>query len=549
MTLHLHPRCARSCHSLLLGVFALLGTSCQHLLTTEESTDLRNHVIMIRAAGTAEDPLYGLTVGHGGLQEKEQLPLAPQLEQIEKNFATYPRGKDGKLHLLVFVHGGLHTTGGSCDMYRQLIAPMKADGYYPIFIVWNSDLYSSYWEHLVTVRQGEEHKFYGKLTAPFLLPIDLASALIRTPVVWTNQIYNDWQTTEYEASPQNLVHTFVEHSLREENPDGFRLGEDYRTRIERGVYFGFYVLTFPIKLATSPIVDGFGGKAWASMLRRTDTMYHPPTSEDIFKTISTVDGDHTIAPENKDPAKKQAFQEWYMQEANPGAMWIFSRRLRDWSKHLDCDIELYGHSMGTIVLNRLLQEVPDIKVSRIGYLAAACSSQDWENSVLRYMLSEQGQKTEFYSVSLHRMREQSERNPGDYLDLTPRGSLLTWIDDFLTDPNTISKRTFGSWENALRVVPEFANKVVLPVGETTAVAAVPQTTALVPATNDTRIHLHSLDALKGSPFRANNDQPQKHGDFIEWPFWKMDFLWPDDNLHMPQRLVAVPAKVLPDDKH
>jgi hypothetical protein len=51
-----------------------------------------------------------------------------------------------------------------------------------------------------------------------------------------------------------------------------------------------------------------------------------------------------------------------------------------------------------------------------------------------------------------------------------------------------------------------------------------------------RVHLHCLDAADISFLNREDSQPQKHGDFTEWAFWRDEFLWPDHNSQMPARL-------------
>jgi hypothetical protein len=86
------------------------------------------------------------------------------------------------------------------------------------------------------------------------------------------------------------------------------------------------------------------------------------------------------------------------------------------------------------------------------------------------------------------------------VDLAPRGSLLIWIDNYFTDPPTPLGRRVGRF---LNVVPElrFTNE-------------------------KTRSHVHLKVFRVGEDLRCWN--PQKHGDFGDFPFWDERFWDPQE---------------------
>ena len=57
-------------------------------------------------------------------------------------------------------------------------------------------------------------------------------------------------------------------------------------------------------------------------------------------------------------------------------------------------------------------------------------------------------KTRFFNLCLHDNAENGEKNPGN-LDLSQRGSLLTWIDTLYQSPESENDRTLGRWVNAI----------------------------------------------------------------------------------------------------
>jgi pimeloyl-ACP methyl ester carboxylesterase len=121
---------------------------------------------------------------------------------------------------------------------------------------------------------------------------------------------------------------------------------------------------------------------------------------------------------------------------------------------------LAGHSMGAIVVNRILREYPDLPVVRVQYLAAAASLADVESSVVP-VLRRRPDAT-FEHATLHPYAEAGElQNPrpvGYLADVfVPRGSLLEWIDNYFENSRSPFDRRAGKWRNValgLHVFPD-----------------------------------------------------------------------------------------------
>ncbi|MDH4361308.1 MAG: alpha/beta hydrolase, partial [Nitrospirota bacterium] len=197
---------------------------------------------------------------------------------------------------------------------------------------------------------------------------------------------------------------------------------------------GRYVVTLPSKLLLSPLIDGIGQGAWHNMLRRTQMLFY---REEAFDIRDFRDNSPKI-------------RKMLTQGPDGGAYSLF-RALRDLLQANPHTLEMtiIGHSMGTIVLNRVLREFPDLPVRNIVYMAAACSIDDFRTSVIPYLLRSENQEARFYNLMLHPDAEVREWQKS-FLDLTPRGSLLVWIDNFLSAPQTTLDRTLGSWENIIQ---------------------------------------------------------------------------------------------------
>ena len=84
-------------------------------------------------------------------------------------------------------------------------------------------------------------------------------------------------------------------------------------------------------------------------------------------------------------------------------------------------------------------------------MGAACSVKEYEEITLRYLARMRDYGTELYHVVLHPEAERLEVNAWD---LFPRGSLLVYIDNYLTTPSTPRDRTVGRFENLMHALPE-----------------------------------------------------------------------------------------------
>ena len=142
-----------------------------------------------------------------------------------------------------------------------------------------------------------------------------------------------------------------------------------------------------------------------------------------------------------------------------GAAYAFWHGLDSLLKRADMTkrtLTVVGHSMGAIVLDRVLNEFPDLPVTEIYYLAPAASMLEVVSAVVPFMARAEHRDTRFYLGTLHPFAEASEWQPA-MLDIVPRGSLLEWIDHDLSSPETQLDRTAGKWSNlieAQHVFPE-----------------------------------------------------------------------------------------------
>jgi pimeloyl-ACP methyl ester carboxylesterase len=390
---------------------------------------------------------------------------------------------DGTRQILIFVHGGLNTYNQSLARANEITPAIATNHYYPLFVNWDSGLKSSYFEHLFLVRQGEVERVWGPVTFPLYFVADVGRAVTRAPIVWYYQLTSDFTTMVRYESPIQFGHSnsnwLARASTGARSGLYLSIGSDQRMWLNQCGYFSSYVVTFPFKLATGPVIDAFGKSAWDNMSRRTQTMFRSPGE---FARPAMTNEIRPARHRVGEPARgavarlMQALDD--LAAANP-------------SNHYA--ITLIGHSMGTIVANEMVLTHPNLCYSNIIYMGAACDVSDFANAVIPCL--ERNTNAHFYNLTLHPIAEAREAQ-WTWLDLTPRGSLLEWIDNFLSTPRTVPERTLGKWDNAI------------------------STTALIPTNVASRVR---IKAFAVGPRDKFPDNPMVHGDFSEEPFWETNF--------------------------
>jgi len=519
------------------------------------------HIVMFNAEGQAIDPCSSAekTTGDASLCDSDRSGiLSNEYREFKKDeyeayldriFQSMDEhfSSAGDKKILLFVHGGLNTQSGSLDKViepiwdgetKELYQAIREDGYYPVFINWHSSLSSTYADHLLHVRQGEDLRndgifgsLWGYVTSPIYFGLDAARSVARAPLVLGSFLWNDFRTLPIfsGANDSDLIardlfcrEKYRDTTLREkclqevdktlfkkpptcfsltptepapvpefpavEGPEDnhipISIGEDGRTCMEMGDYSVQNLVTYPVKAIATPFIDGFGTSAWSNMLRRINLLYHSDADFHLH-------ADDLWHDENGGISRLKA----------SGGLSIFMRRFVKYydDKGIDptqFEITLVGHSMGTIVLNEMIRnfgQVATKKESResglfdnIVYLAAASTVAHYEQTVLPYLLGTEN--TQFYNLTLHPVAERRETN---VFDLSPRGSLLVWIDSFLSNPLTHRERTLGRYENFL------------------------------PAVHNTPEHLRSRIHFKS--YRAGEGyletDPQTHSDLGKIKFW------------------------------
>jgi hypothetical protein len=230
------------------------------------------------------------------------------------------------------------------------------------------------------------------------------------------------------------------------------------------------VVTLPFQFTTEPIIDTIGTPAWGNMLRRTRSMFHPSTNYVSQSKPTTV--------------------------YDKGAGTMFFEELNKFlAENHKVTLDIYAHSMGTIVINEAYAQFPHLPANHIVFMAAACSMREFRDTTGRHI---ERCKTPFYNLSLH---PRAELDDVEFHGIPIRGSLLAWIDEFFEQPKSFGDRTLGTFENVI-IAHDF-----LPDSES--------------------IH------LKAFPIEDGRGQglylgPQRHGDFDDYHFWTEEFRATDE---------------------
>jgi len=379
--------------------------------------------------------------------------------------------------IIVLVHGGRVSLGKAYRGTEARAPVMLEAGYHPIFVNWNSSASSTLFTHLFRVRQGQDWGVVaGALSSPFVVLAGAGRAVSRAPL--------------------NVLHLALDHCAvlggvrrgtlesaergsrvcRLPGVDDFRRNQAaFEARLDDSAFattagadslalgigtydlggrrgwtrLGVAAVTAVPQLVTGPLIDGFGSGAFFEMRRRARSMIrsrgeYAPNAGTALEYLPPTGAVHALMDSLRALVLSSAHD-----SLPPGR-----RRQRS--------LILAGHSMGTIVLDRVLLHFPDLPVRRIYYLAAGSTIHDIEGSVVPFL--ERNPRTLFYHGMLHPYADAGEWQP-DFLDLVPRGSLLEWMDDYLTTPETPFDRVAGKWSNIVAArqifTPSVRGRVVL----------------------------------------------------------------------------------------
>jgi hypothetical protein len=195
------------------------------------------------------------------------------------------------------------------------------------------------------------------------------------------------------------------------------------------------------------LIDAFGKPAYDNMRRRTKTMFRDahelaPRADRIGSSYRRptgalpqfIDSLSALVQQSHGAATDSVRYCWG--RAAPAAAGARTDSLR---------VTLIAHSMGAVIAAGILRSCPTFAVENIVLMAPALSVNEFERDVLPYLGSHP--RTRLYLLMLHPRAERLEVATGKpYLI---HGSLLTWLDGFLSAPETDGDRMMGRFENAI----------------------------------------------------------------------------------------------------
>jgi hypothetical protein len=387
--------------------------------------------------------------------------------------------------IVIYIHGGLNNIDGAIaksavltDMFDE-----QHTSQYFIGICWNSNLMPTYGQHLFGVREGLHQAPKAIATSPAMLIADVGGAAARFPMNLASFLWQDAYTVNPRGFTRRKLadrrYKQIRKSTKDPKLKGLTVGDasDERSRaLLVGSDFGRWVITYPVKVPATLVLDVFGVQPWKNMLRRTRTMFE--RESEFIPMLEYEDAEGLNKYLGYPPDDVVPFLDKLNYTGRKGAMWHFGNYLASgraaWASGARSTITIIGHSMGAIVACELLQRFHALPVDNVVFEAAACSVSNFKTNVIPFleeqnlraqMATLEGNdpakvvKTHVYNVCLHDDAENAEKNPGE-LDLSQRGSLLTWVDTLYQSPESENDRTFGRWVNAILATDDFPSDIL-----------------------------------------------------------------------------------------
>jgi len=458
-------------------------------LDGEETREAKVNSALLKAATAGENPKerpYNDRMATV-LQGREKL-----YKYLYEMFAEISERRPKEI--VIYIHGGLNNIDGAIAKSAVLTDMFEGQNtsQYFIGICWNSNLMPTYGQHLFGVREGLHQAPKAIATSPAMLVADVGGAAARLPMNLASFIWQDAYTVNPRGFTRRKLadrrYKQIRKAAKDPKLGGLIVGDasDERSLALRiGSDFGRWIVTYPVKVPSTFFLDLFGVQSWKNMLRRTRTMFE--RESEFIPLLDYEDADRLntyvkkyLPPQDPDlpPPDTVKFLDNLNYTGRKGAMWHFGKYLLDGmdapASGERSTITIIGHSMGAIVACELLQRFHALPVDNVVFEAAACSVSNFKTNVIPFLEEQNLQtkiatlegknpanvvKTHVYNVCLHDDAENAEKNPGE-LDLSQRGSLLTWVDTLYQSPESENDRTFGRWVNAILATDDLPDDIL-----------------------------------------------------------------------------------------
>lgn len=438
-----------------LVVALLLCTSCAGVSYYKPKADYKPNYLVIHPDGYALDD-HNEQMSTALLKHQLETELVPHIFSFVSDMPQSPAmsscvGSDRVLRLLIFVHGGLNGYDTGFEHMSELLEEVTASNgktrfhvikgscYYPLFINWNSDGLDSMVDDLFRIRFGHPDMALAILSSPFVLTSRLIGSLANLPV---SLIHNG-----------DLLRERIRGAIDEGDP-GYCVAADTAG----------YLPLHALYVATIPLVEGFGAPAWDIMKRRAQLAVADQLTDEPGVQNATL---RRFYPSGRETTQRTSGQ--FLDEgAFRTVLTVLHSAMRydngTWTwrdTDMRVEVTLVGHSMGAMLLNRILgllqgvQHSQETPVENLVYLAPAAPVDELDFMAAPYLervnrgTRAKSHPTRLHMFTLNRRDETREIDWIPTLGLLPRGSLLTWIDTFLERETTWGQSTSGRTWNLL----------------------------------------------------------------------------------------------------
>jgi pimeloyl-ACP methyl ester carboxylesterase len=313
---------------------------------------------------------------------------------------------------------------------------------------------------------GRRREIVGPLTSPFVIAGRFASVALEAPRAWLNSLDN------------------FSEGIRSADSEGNDAAYNAMITLEA-------VGLSPVRAVTIPTVQGFGIGAWQIMRRRVE-----------------LAAASRLTPQRDNYASEGAARTLFQR---------LQRKIQEEKKknpNLDVEVTLVGHSMGAMLLNRLLTLAkPGLPIKRVVYLAAASRIDDFEHYVLPFLATHRSADVWWFSLS-----RADEARESHYL-ISPSGTLLVWIDNYFEPIAANGQNTFGRYRNLGEYYTDWLNK--------------PDENGLIKFDEKAGPRFGKIHGYRAS--MKDPKRPKQHGDFDDPQVFQTILCYVDPGAFMDQK--------------